>query len=103
MAKEDAAKREPKDFQQDSNGPQAISSSSGGRNSNLKLPSEANWKEYAVLPLRRRGCVTLTEIGTQHVLLDKILCLFLGIPGLVLSITHDFLPLWFRVYVGFHP
>ena len=55
---------------------------------------------YLMLPLRRRGCVGLKEIGTQHTTLDVFLCACLGVPGLVYAFTAHNELAWLRLLVA---
>lgn len=55
---------------------------------------------YLMLPLRRRGCVGLKEIGTLHTALDVALCVCLGVPGLVYAFTAHNELVWLRLLVA---
>ena len=59
-------------------------------------------REYFTLTLyrRRRRAVGLREIGTQHTLLDILLCACLGVPGLVYAATATADPPWLTVCVA---
>jgi hypothetical protein len=51
-------------------------------------------------PFRRRGCVGLKEIGTKHdVFPDVVLCIALGLPGIILFAAIPQLKLWVRCVV----
>ena len=63
----------------------------------LKVPFSI---AYVMLPAKRRGCVGMREIGTEHGPLDVLLCACLGTPGIVYAITAVHEPLWLRVLVA---
>lgn len=56
---------------------------------------------YIVSPLRRRGCVGLKEIGTEHEYFpDIFLCACLGTPGIFYAIVAVEDPLWLRIVIA---
>lgn len=57
--------------------------------------------QYIVAPLRRRGCVGLKEIRSEHEWFpDVFLCACLGTPGIFYAIVSVHDPLWLRIVIA---